>query len=191
MNYVDFFPTRIWRTTSNADLLDVVTTAFNNNPRGRDVSNIGGWQSDNIQIDTSFYINFFLQTIVPDLGIVTPNSVTVPAIWANNNKLGGFNLPHDHVEGGNIISFAHYVKLPNGSSTINFRSDRPSLKFWNFPRSHYNELNSQDVTIDVKDGDVVFFPAWLDHYTSPNDTDLDRITIAGNIEIAYEKSIRL
>ena len=81
--------------------------------------------------------------------------------------------------------------MPNNVSTINFRTDRPSLKFWNTPRAYLNELNSQDVSMDVKVGDVVFFPSWLDHYTTPNHTYLDRISIAGNININYEKSTRL
>lgn len=191
MTRLNFFPTPIWRTNYSTDLLPVITELYNLNPAGRSVSNVSGWQSDNLDIDTGFYLDFFLEKIVPDLGIIKPDIVKIPAVWANNNKLGGFNLLHDHIDNGNIVSFVHYLKLPNGTSSIHFRSDRPSLKFWNTPRAVYNELNSQDVTIDVKDGDVIFFPSWLDHYTSPNNTDLDRITIAGNVEIEYEKSVRL
>lgn len=193
MSHRDFFPTRIWQTT-NTDveaLLHVVEDAYNNNPTGRNISNVSGWQSNNLNIDKGFYINYFLKHIVTDLGIVSPSRVTVPTIWANNNKLGGFNMPHDHIEYGNIISFVHYLKLPNNTSAINFRSDRPSLKFWNAPRTCFNKLNSQDVILNVTAGDVVFFPAWLDHYTTPNESSLDRISIAGNINIEYEKSTRL
>jgi uncharacterized protein (TIGR02466 family) len=193
MTHRDFFPTRIWQTTNTnvEEILRTVEDAYNKNPAGRNISNIGGWQSDNLKIDTSFYIEYFLKYIVLDLGIVSPSCVTIPAIWANNNKLGGFNMPHDHIEHGNIISFVHYLKLPNNASTINFRSDRPSLKFWNAPRSSFTELNSQDVVFDVAAGDVIFFPAWLEHYTTPNNSSLDRISIAGNINIEYEKSTRL
>jgi len=189
----NLFPTRIWKTSYSEDaiLLDTVYAEHNKDPVGRSASNTAGWQSENLNISTDFYINYFKENILEELGIQVPDQILVPAIWANINKKHAFNLIHDHIDGNNIISFVHYLKLPDGTSSISFRSDRPSLKFLNTPIAQFNELNSQDVIINVSEGDVVFFPSWLEHYTSPNTTDLDRVSIAGNIEIEYEKSIRL
>jgi len=188
------FPTPIWKVSCMLDYKNILEQVCNEhkiNPTSRSISNIAGWQSNNLNIDTSFYTNYFMQHIVPALGIVSPNQISVPAIWGNINNAGAFNLLHDHIDGNNIISFVHYLKLPHGTSSISFRSDRPSLKFWNIPTAQFNELNSQDVIINVLEGDVVFFPSWLEHYTMPNATALDRVSLAGNIEIEYEKSTRL
>lgn len=191
----NFFPTRIWKT-SNKDATDEFLSVIEKvkalDPIGRKVSNINGWQSHNINrlLPVDFYLDFFKDTILNEYGLEQPCNIEVVDVWANVSTFGGFNQIHDHISQSNFISFAHYLKLPNGRSTISFRSDRPSLKFFNAPVASLNDLNSQDVALDVSEGDIVFFPAWLDHYTTPNNTTADRISIAGNISIKYEKSTR-
>ena len=191
----NFFPTRIWKTTNKdatAEFLSVVKKVKELDPTGRQVSNIHGWQSHNINklLPVDFYLEFFKKEVLIEYGLAKPETVEVVDVWANISNYGGFNQVHDHIAQNNFMSFAHYLQLPNGHSTISFRSDRPSLKFFNAPIASLNDLNSQDVALDVSEGDIVFFPAWLDHYTIPNNTHFDRISIAGNISVNYEKSIR-
>ena len=196
MNTVyNFFPTRIWKTVNKdatAEFLSVVEKVKKLDPVGRQVSNVSGWQSLNINnlLPVDFYLDFFKNEILKEYGLAEPEKIAVVDLWANISNYGGFNQVHDHIAQNNFMSFAHYLKLPNGRSTISFRSDRPSLKFFNAPIASLNDLNSQDVALDVFEGDIVFFPAWLDHYTTPNNTHIDRISIAGNISVNYEKSIR-
>jgi hypothetical protein len=44
-----------------------------------------------------------------------------------------------------------------------------------------SSLTAQKVTIDVKPGTMVFFPAWLNHSVDPNYSREERISIAFNL----------
>ena len=45
---------------------------------------------------------------------------------------------------------------------------------------HHTMANHE---VTPREGHIVFFPSWLNHYTTPNTGDDDRISISGNLKI--------
>jgi ectoine hydroxylase-related dioxygenase (phytanoyl-CoA dioxygenase family) len=45
-------------------------------------------------------------------------------------------------------------------------------------RNFYNEINSFGYDLNVKNGDILFFPSWMMHHVPVNTTNNTRITIS-------------
>ena len=49
-----------------------------------------------------------------------------------------------------------------------------------FQYTHFNEWNSSSWAIPVMSGDIVIFPGWVVHFTTPNESDTPRLMIGAN-----------
>jgi hypothetical protein len=104
-------------------------------------------------------------------------------LWINYQRAGEYNPPHNHT---GDLSFIIYLKIPqeileephppnytqelNGSINIMNSSDtRP------FSKNQLTEVPS--------DGDVYIFPSWMLHYVHAFKSDVERISVAGNIRL--------
>ena len=103
-------------------------------------------------------------------------------LWINYQKANEYNPPHNH---SGDLSFVIYLQVPaelekelketedlhnnSGPGTINFDYgiEMPLLinHFHKFPRV----------------GDIFIFPAWLTHYVHAFKSDVERISVSGNI----------
>ena len=99
--------------------------------------------------------------------------------WANINPPGGRNSVHSHPN--NFLSGSYYVSLPGGHGSITFDDPRPQAHVMMPPSTCRNAYNSNVVTLDVKPGRMIFFPAWLSHSVPINRTGQDRVSIAFNL----------
>ena len=54
------------------------------------------------------------------------------------------------------------------------------LNYWHLDVDEFNEYNSNMWSIDPNPGDLVIFPSWLAHYTEPNMSNKDRISMSFN-----------
>jgi uncharacterized protein (TIGR02466 family) len=80
--------------------------------------------------------------------------------WWNHYNLGGYTLPHNHP--GSIISGAFYV---SGCSNQN------NIAFFN-PISGENIISNNSFNVyEPKDGDLILFPSYLLHTTTPSTTE--------------------
>lgn len=191
MHY-DLFKTRIWKFNSGkmfSSLQSNIEDLLGRDP-GRAVSNVAGWQSSgSLAYDDAYeelikYVRTMITEPLVQYGIDTLNiNVSVEDLWANVNPINGFNIIHDHCGDNNFFSFVYYVQTTEENGFISFKTEMPSTKFINLPKSNDTELNSDDVVIKVIPGDLLIFPAWIEHYTMPNPVDDLRITIAGNVKI--------
>ena len=121
-----------------------------------------------------------------------PNSIKPEAIWSNNyNKIledalsnvgiyqhvrydysywaqlyldGGSHGIHNHTPNFEI-SFAHFIKAPNESL----------FRFTNTIGDYYVPKQ--------KEGDIIFFPSWVWHEVIANESNTERLVVAGNIHI--------
>tara|TARA_B100000945_G_scaffold19666_1_gene14243 strand:+ start:504 stop:1100 length:597 start_codon:yes stop_codon:yes gene_type:complete len=80
-----------------------------------------------------------------------------------NGKSAGGHQVHDHWCPDCIISFVHFVKVPD-QKCFYFKAEEKS-----YPK--------QD------QGDIIFFPSWASHGVDPVTDYDDRIVLAGNISI--------
>ena len=73
---------------------------------------------------------------------------------------------HDHFSGQEVLSWVHFVR--SGSKSFNFMTGDGPV---------YPEAQN--------DGDFIVFPSWALHSASINNSDTDRLVIAGNIMLEY------
>ena len=113
-----------------------------------------------------------------DMGYVPEFEIT--AMWATkHNNAGGFH--HRHVHGNTFLAGVYYLDGPENASGTNF-----------YNPIHYHRIilparipNSQQkfkgaVTVPWEEGNLVLFPAWLQHDTNQNFSDKYRTILSFN-----------
>ena len=99
--------------------------------------------------------------------------------WATKNAKG--DRHHGHTHPNTLLSCVYYVQADSGKLTVS--TDRnglfPNFDF-NFEFEEFNNYNAKSWTFDVKTGDMVLFPGYLNHFSTPNESDTDRIIIGAN-----------
>tara|TARA_R100001443_G_scaffold107347_1_gene117152 strand:+ start:14872 stop:15486 length:615 start_codon:yes stop_codon:yes gene_type:complete len=103
-------------------------------------------------------------------------SVKVANMWANILKRGEYHLLHTHNE--HTMSGAYYLKVPENSGQLYFRDPRPNSNSWT--QKFLDKGNMR--FFDVKEGDLYFWPSFLDHGTTPHGSDEERITISFDLD---------
>ncbi|WP_309668044.1 TIGR02466 family protein [Tabrizicola sp.] len=99
--------------------------------------------------------------------------------WMNMNPKGGFNAPHTHP--GAHWSGVYYVAQPavetGNSGMIEFLDPRSDLPHWRlFEAKAFRPKRK----IRPAAGEIVLFPSYLVHWVYPNETDVERVTVAFN-----------
>jgi uncharacterized protein (TIGR02466 family) len=170
-------------------------------PNGTDVSNKGGWQSkmdlderDEFKMLVE-YLRFHANQSCKDWGLdFRGHPAVLNSLWANVNGPKDYNQTHHHwgfpFPNFNVLSGAFYVRCNKDTGSIRFVDERPSTKFVTCyslpalgPASH---LLGEYFTATPKQGDLLLFPAWLDHKVTPNESDQERISMSFNISIPKE-----
>lgn len=96
--------------------------------------------------------------------------------WINEHPKGAYTT--EHVHRNTQIAVAYYLKVPENSGRLLVRD--PAEAYWiNYP-SQPRGLDEFWYPIDVKAGDIVFFPGWLQHKTEPNNSDENRYVMSIN-----------
>jgi len=102
----------------------------------------------------------------------------ITGCWANINPTGAINSSHTHPN--NYLSGVYYVATPAQSGDIEFSDPRPQATAIVPPIKQRNKYNSNSISLDVKPGRLVLFPAWLVHAVRVNQSPGERITISFN-----------
>jgi uncharacterized protein (TIGR02466 family) len=90
--------------------------------------------------------------------------------WYRETKFGE-NLPmHDHTN--SILSGVYYADVPsgNGHDFLNFFCGDTFFKNFQFcwTPKEYNKYNSQHLQVQVKQGTIILFPSWINHFVTEN-----------------------
>jgi len=99
---------------------------------------------------------------------------------------------HDHIGGPTTIQWSgvHYVVLDEKSSGTIFLNPNSKLMKAVMPTKNYNEIPEIYFPVEqgviVEEGDMVFFPSWLEHHTPSHTTDSLRAVVALNIMLRYD-----
>jgi hypothetical protein len=112
-------------------------------------------------------------------GSVKPN-FKLTALWINYMKAGEFNPPHDH---SGDLSFVIYPSVPqeiiDECKAFKGTMRGPGGVSW-----MYGEGNRQCISAVHQlpnSGDMYIFPASLKHWVFPFKSDVERISISGNV----------
>ena len=160
-------------------------------PIGRKVSNRGGWQSNEIDIQKC-KSETLKEVIIGSLSQFEPISQNVSMVvggWKNINGPGNFNCIHNHPR--SHLSGVLWIKTPKDSGNLVFTSPQ----FFN----RYHELDSYTNEFKFNsnsymtyyfpptEGKVLIFPSNLEHEVKENKSDEDRISYSFNITLVHEK----
>ena len=144
----------------------------------------GSWQTDpNLQDEESFagFQEMVRQVVKGALDFleIDYDAFEVTGCWANINPQGGRNSGHTHPN--NYLSGVYYVAVPEGAGSIEFLDPRVQAAVHMPPVKALNKFNGNTITLPVKPGRLVLFPAWLSHSVPANPTKEERVSISFNI----------
>ena len=174
----------------NKSLIKYIYELQQLNPTGVKKSNINGWHSKPFDLtDPQNEPNKFLSQITDNIKdvfkhygwVYDTNKVKCTSMWSIINKKGSFNI--EHIHSNNYLSAAYYVKAPKECGK--FKALTPNIITRNFfPKSNgITELNAVTAKINVEEGDLLIFPAYLPHSVEENKSDDDRVIISFNIDV--------
>ena len=174
----------------NQELAQYIYNLQKEDLNGLTKSNRGGWHSKDFKLTDQNSIQFKfaveLQKYIFDtfqkFGWETgKNNIRITQMWAIINKKDDFNVIHTHPN--TYLSAAYYVKAPKNCGK--FIVENPNIaKRHSFPPiAQRNELNLVLNGLDINEGDLLLFPAYLPHKVAKNESDEDRIVISFNVDI--------
>jgi len=181
-----WFPQIVWKAhldDVDTDAIKEYTLDLMSRNSGRQISNIGGWQSNDIKKGDCPAIDEFVEMLdytIADLsgrlGLIGSQPLS---LWINVNPKHTFNITHNHQ--GSLFSGVFYIDADKDQGNIVFeRNDDaeyfiPPVK--NAPQTSYNSFATEYPPLT---GNLYLFGAWMKHWVKPNLTDKDRISISFN-----------
>ena len=191
-----YFPQPIFKykvenyKTFNKELEEYIYKLKEEDNEGVVRSNRGGWHSKSFKVREKGTIqNRFTQELSKYIFDViqtygwkcVPERVVVSEMWAIINKPRDFNVIHTHPNA--YLSAAYYVKAPEKAGR--FVIENPlSVARHSYPaHATKTEYNIKAAALDIEEGDLLLFPAYLPHKVNENKSDEDRIVISFNVNI--------
>ena len=132
------------------------------------------------------YVNLYIEGLVSNW-IPHHDSIekySMNSLWINYQKANDYNPPHNHT---GDLSFVAYLQVPDEIKKENeemagvHNNHGPGKIVFeygvNVPFSigQYNKMPEA--------GDIIIFPAWLTHYVHAFKSDVERISVSGNIRM--------
>ncbi len=157
------------------------------NNKGRVISNINGWQSEDISIDKKRphisnlleKIALIIPAILKDLGVCKELHLT--NAWININPKNSSNKVHIHAK--SMLSGVYYVSANKDSGDIVFYNDDKLNMIYSMFVDTNNKNTCSSIKYKPETNKIILFPSWIPHGVDINNSKEDRISIAFNIEI--------
>ena len=142
------------------------------------------WFIPKFEIYLNAYLDSSKDYVDTSLYLSSLNSWHLEKLWINYQKANDYNPPHSHT---GDLSFVIYLQVPEeivkeneetknkhnnagaGAITFQIGIDMP------FSINRYSKMPSA--------GDIFIFPAWLTHYVNAFKSDVERISVSGNISL--------
>ena len=159
-------------------------------PMGRELSNRGGWQSNQMDIGDckSEILKNIIMSSVSKLPMSGNFSCTIEG-WKNINEPGNFNVPHSHPR--SHLSGVLWIKIPKNSGNIVFESPEIFNKYQELDsysdEFRFNSNNYMTYYFTPKEGNILIFSSNLQHEVNENKSNEDRISYSFNITLTNEK----
>ena len=102
------------------------------------------------------------------------------SLWANFQGPGDFNPPHSH---GGALSWVIYLQIPDELIEENKQYKGTSAGPGGITFT-YGDGPREVITYQTylpQTGDMYIFPAWLQHWVYPFKSDVERISVSGNV----------
>jgi uncharacterized protein (TIGR02466 family) len=103
----------------------------------------------------------------------------VSAGWATVLATGAAHNTHHHPN--NYLAAVYYLRTSQGANTINFHDPRSQTGIIRPPVVALTAYNTDHVVVQVQNGTLLVFPAYLQHSVDANASAGERISISFNI----------
>ena len=159
-------------------------------PMGRELSNRGGWQSNQMDIGDckSEILKNIIMSSVSKLPMSGNFSCTIEG-WKNINEPGNFNISHSHPR--SHFSGVLWIKTPKNCGNIVFESPEIFNRYQELDsysdESKFDSNNYMTYYFTPKEGNVLIFSSNLRHEVKENKSNEDRISYSFNITLIDEK----
>jgi uncharacterized protein (TIGR02466 family) len=173
----------------NDKLLSEIESVRKQDPAGVNISNKGGWQSEDIQAMQPQHFMYPLLTeklmplvaeIYKTYEVDANNEVTLSNCWFNINGYKDYNVSHVHPH--SYFSAVYYVKTPPDSGNILFSRPDTFNEYVRIKKDADpdNYRVWENYRINVKEGLFVIFPSHIRHWVEQNLSQDERVSIAFN-----------
>ena len=186
--FTPLFIDGVWNTTFITDLKDFVNKVRKEDT-GRIISNIGGYQSNSLNLKDSHLIplhnhilsetNKFSSTFN-----FTNNLFKIDNMWININGYKDYNIPHIHTH--TLFSGVYYISTPKDCGNIRFLNghEKTMSYDWVGHFKDYNNYNALQWFLPSEKYKCYIFPSYLTHFVEPNlNSKEERISISFNISL--------
>lgn len=186
---LSLFPTTLWLfqvpTEASRRINSELRTRLNELiAQASDENHEGGWQTEHdlhtlpeMQELTGHFMNA-VNEVLGDVATKNRN-VAITGCWAN---IGPPGTGHDsHTHPNNFLSAVYYVAVPQGGNKITFWDPRHQIHILAPPVEEHNVYNSDYANLQVQEGMLLLFPAWLVHSVPVNTGPETRISVSFNI----------
>ena len=106
------------------------------------------------------------------------------SLWINYQQAYEYNPPHNHT---GDLSFVIYLQIPEEIVKEHIETkhehNNPGPGVICFDLGPEMPLSVNRVGFLPKVGDIVIFPAWLQHHVNAFKSDVERISVSGNLKI--------
>ena len=180
------FPVLAIDTTLNTQPLIDYAYDLKKQTKGRQLSNVQSWQSENLDKNLPIFkelkdtIIKFASDFHQYMNLKKEYTQILDNMWFNINPTGGTNKPHSHP--GAVFSGVVYLKTLINSGNINFVNPcrTHDYHFNQDTVEEYNNYTFSGYYHIPQSGKLIMFPASIEHFVDGNTTDEDRISIAFN-----------
>ena len=111
-------------------------------------------------------------------------------LWVNFMKPGDFNPVHTH---GGDYSFVIFLDVPEKiveeQNAFEGTSAKPGSLMFEFTQQAKPKWAMTGQTYRPKTGDMIIFPALLQHWVVPFKSKCTRISVSGNLEVVNRKNL--
>jgi len=186
---VDIFKTGIWKAKLNLNLysLEKEIESIVKKDRGRKISNVGGYQTNDIDYEKHTQLLFLSEIIKVNTrsyrdSVGLNQNFKIDNMWININKYKDFNKSHLHPYSS--ISGVFYVKCPKDCGDIVLENNsKDFLSYdWNPNIKTFTSYTSSDWVIPCEKNLLLLFPSYLRHYVQPKLVEEERISLSFNIK---------
>jgi uncharacterized protein (TIGR02466 family) len=186
---IPMFPSLVWKIRIEAGLRDAlaakILAALTDMRRDLPPLAAGrGWQSPQSLHEREDFadlvacIDRCVSSILRFLRI-GHDAFEITACWATVLATGAAHKVHSHPN--NFLSGVYYVHTQPGADTINFHDPRRQTAVIRPPVVQLTADNTDQVVVRVGNGDLLVFPAWLEHSVDANASEEERISLSFNV----------
>jgi len=116
-----------------------------------------------------------------ELGFSGYKKLVIKESWLNSFNKGNYEILHNHYS--NFISGVYYVNSNEKCSNFYFEDHIETRKMWSDYYQCYRMDNVQATVYPPIEGRMLLFPSWLIHGVQPNEEEIERISLAFNLDV--------